>query len=730
MPNEKRIERGEIHPKYWEKTVKEAFKNDPPRIIIELIKNSADSYTRLHKKGKIEPPFEIFVTIFCKKRSPPDIEVLDYAEGMNSKKLKEALKYGTQTSMGEDIEAVTSAEKGIGLKDALMALKDNWLITVNDGIINERKIHPDFKIGFGKENEKITEEERKKIKIPKNGTSIKGTLPSYFSERKFSTICKKLQKHFLLRKLLQDPDYKIYVIDGQTEEKVLLRYIPPQIDKIMLEQSFEIDYNGKKYKIHLTVNKSKKEYDQRKPYGEAGLLFFYGKYSVVDFTFGRFDGDLSFSKFFGEVRMEIEKIIRDPEEAPIVDEKRKGLDPEHPFNRKLFGEINKQLEKIREDDDTSKYSFDEHTKREILKEINKIYKDVKGRGPPPEPPIRPQYFEFYPVYTSLEEYEPKRISLIINSSIISDTLSILLKSNNPNIILKKDKIEISQDKIKEEFIIKQIEIYSERAGSQGEIVATSPEIEHSARMGVEVLENPMFSPKDGFAFVPDKTTIVNGGEKKVILCIDRDVIGNSQEITFFSEGPINCPNKLFIPARKNINERPIKNILKIEIPIKVKGGDHVGEKSIIRASYIDKQYLHKQSDLHVTIVPEPSFGGPLRDVRPSGKSQKKISSFIESEGVIELYYKHPLIKKYMKKDFRSKRDFLVFVADTITREAIKAMVYAGIKENSSRFYIFDTDHPEIEIEDHIIREYYEQGPKLHELFIKLARTFKLGEEEF
>ena len=36
------------------------------------------------------------------------------------------------------------------------------------------------------------------------------------------------------------------------------------------------------------------------------------------------------------VKLEIEKIIRNPEEAALVDEKRRGLDPEHPFNKKLF----------------------------------------------------------------------------------------------------------------------------------------------------------------------------------------------------------------------------------------------------------------------------------------------------------------------------------------------------------------------------------------------------------
>ena len=123
MPKERRIEAGEIHEKFWERTVREAFRNDPLRIAIELIKNAADSYTRLETRESIKPPFEIFVKLYCRKRKPPFIEVLDNAEGIDSKKLKEALKYGTQTSMGEDTEVVTSAEKGIGLKDAMMALE-------------------------------------------------------------------------------------------------------------------------------------------------------------------------------------------------------------------------------------------------------------------------------------------------------------------------------------------------------------------------------------------------------------------------------------------------------------------------------------------------------------------------------------------------------------------------------------------------------------------------------
>jgi hypothetical protein len=43
---------------------------------------------------------------------------------------------------------------------------------------------------------------------------------------------------------------------------------------MVLEDSFEIKYNGYSYPIHMRIYKSKEELEQGKPYGEAGLLFF------------------------------------------------------------------------------------------------------------------------------------------------------------------------------------------------------------------------------------------------------------------------------------------------------------------------------------------------------------------------------------------------------------------------------------------------------------------------
>lgn len=677
----------------------------------------------MHKKGQIAPPFDILVTFFSRRGKPPQIFVLDHAEGMDSKKLKESLKYGTQTSMGEDTEAVTSAEKGIGLKDAMMALDENWLITIKDGLINERNKHVDFRTGIGKEDVGVTIEERRKYGIPLNGTLVQGKLPDYFRKRRTETIIDRLQRHFLMRKLLQNINFRIYVIKGITREKTLLKYQSPKIEKKVLEDHFKVKYNDKTYPIHLTINKCTETLLQGKPYGDSGILFYYGNYSVLDFTFCRFDKDLSFSRFFGEARMEIRELLRDPEEPPLVDAKRRGLDSEHRFNKILCREIDRRLASLQEKEEAAKYSFDEKALRDALKELNKLYSEIRGRGPPPRPPIEPETFAFYPVYASLKEYEAKTVFLIINSDIIGDGLELSIESTNPEIIVKRKfiKIEVVPES---DFIVKQIPLYSEKAEITGEIIAKSilPPTLGSEKMGVEVIANPMFSPSDGVAFVPDKITIVDGGKKKVDLCIEKTLVSDRCNIMLSSEGPIICPGRWTLPTGWGLERYIIKNIAKIEIPLATRGKDNIGEKALIKASYRDRS-----SSLEVTIVPHPSISGLFRGIRASPKSTKRISEFIKAEGILEYYYKHPLVKKYMKRDFMNKSEFLVFVADVLTREATKTVVTSGIEENSSRFRILDIDKPEFEIEQHVIREYFEQGPKMHELFMKLLKSTKLGE---
>jgi len=304
--------------------------------------------------------------------------------------------------------------------------------------------------------------------------------------------------------------------------------------------------------------------------------------------------------------------------------------------------------------------------------------------------------------------------------VVFGELDIHLRSSNPKILVKPSKMKIDEYKTEEDFVVRAIRLYSKEAGSRGEIVAESDSPEHSTKIGVEVLVNPIFSPENGFAFVPNRTTIVDGGAKKVVLCVDKDVVDGSKEINLFSQDPIGCPGGWLLPDLENLEERLLRNILKLEIPITVNGIGHIGEKAAIVATYQDKT-----CNLRISIVHKPSIGGLLRDIRFSEKDTKLISDFIEEEGILEVYQKHPLIKKYMKGRFKNRADFLVFVADVMTREVVRSFVMGGIRENLSRFPIYDSEHPEPDIETYVTQEYYEHGPGLHEAFKKLVSSLKL-----
>ena len=137
------------------------------------------------------------------------------------------------------------------------------------------------------------------------------------------------------------------------------------------------------------------------------------------------------------------------------------------------------------------------------------------------------------------------------------------------------------------------------------------------------------------------------------------------------------------------------------------------------------EYSHYLLDLF-GLTQERHVGYFWRTIKFSSRETNKISGFIEEKGRLEIYYKHPLIKKYIsKKGLKNRIDFLTFVADIITREAIKSIVNSAIKEN--KFIIFDIDRPELEIEEYITNKYYNEGPKMHALFIELVRGLKLEE---
>lgn len=708
-----------ITPRYWKRNVKEAFKNDPIRIVIELIKNSADSYFRLKERGEISPPFKIWANVRKHRGNPPFIEVRDQAEGMSYEKLKGALAYGTDVT-----DYTGTAEKGIGLKDSLMAMAPNGsILTIKDGKLSGYKIQ---KVGYLTplaKDETVTEEKREDIEIPSNGTIVKGTMPEYFSPKTYSTLVDHLSKHFLLRKLLQHSEFEIYLKNAWTGKITKLAYKEPKIDKTLLDERFKIKYDGRDYKADIKIHRSKEKIKKRKPIGKGGLIFYYSDYSVIEHTLGDYSRNPVTDQIFGEVKLYIKDLIESGE--ILVDEKRRGLDTTHSFNNKLMKQVNKKLEKVIEmEKEESKYTVDDSKKKDILKKLNEIGEEAIGKGPkkPARIPKEPNTFTFSKPYMTIKELEEKNNYLIVNSDIVPPSgLEIKLGSDNPDIKIKrKNKLILEQEDFEEnEFLIRSVPVFCKKPGVNGEIFAETED--EKEVVGIESIENPIFNPEDGFEFIPNKTTIVDNGEKDVDLIIDSEVItNNSREIKFGSSSmELGCPGKRKLPKKSNLDKYRIRDILKVPIPIKVKGEGNVGKNGKISAKYEDKS-----SEISVKVVQNPLFGGLFRDIEFSPKDSREVVDF--EEGILNVYHEHPLMKKYMNKDgFRKKKDFLVFTADSLTREACRAIIETAIDRGSSQYAILDQDNPEPEIREHYLNQYYENGSKFHDLFFDLLKNFEI-----
>jgi hypothetical protein len=728
----------EIDPRQWRKQIKAGIGNSPIRILVELITNSIDSYKRLKDKGLVKPPVKVLVK-YIPTRESAWIEVKDEAEGMNYRKLMKSLKYGAAVS-GLEKGSLVRGAMGIGLKDSCIAMKDSRIISIKDDKISEVKVWMDkipYKEPIRKE-EVINDEERKKLGIKNNGTIVKGILDKNYLFKNFriegfkippaQEVEKLLTKHFMLRKILQIPEYEIFFLGPDYDSPRKLTYSPPE-GKILKEEQFEIsDAIFGKFKVRLLVKKAKEDLSQIGEFRDGGLVHYYGEYAVVDCTLWGFENDPFAKKMFGEVYIEgFDKLLR--KEEDVLDEKRRGLNQRHPFIEKLSLEIATRLkilvEKERETGKIAEYNFDESSKINALKELNKIAKQeiAGGKEPIEKPlPIKPETISFYPIAsTEIKVYEEKTIYLVINEKIAKkEMIKINCTTENirvtPNEFLVDKKSMYSYTKNGDKYLVKTIKLYSENVNCEGMLTATFGNFTDS--INIKVIDNPKLYPPNGFAFFPPETKIVVGNEKNIDLVIEKDLIGSQNKIKL--EFEVDNPN---IFCKKCIEfsidtKRDILGNKVIVLPIPVKGLK-MNEKGSITTTYKDKK-----AEVKVKVV-SPFGEGLFKEIKiVEEEVGHEISYFNKMEAIIYVYAKHPLVLRYKeKKDFQKQPDFLTFIADTITRTVCWEIVKNRKEKGSLEILNPKTENEEMEHD--YKRIYFEHGGRMHDILIPFLKTLKI-----
>jgi hypothetical protein len=711
-----------VDERFWRKATKDL---DAIRIAVELALNSGDSYSRLKQQGLAKPPFEIWVKYAQVVQYAGSIEVKDEAEGMDSKQIRKSLTYGAATS-GIDKGFSVRGAMGLGLKDSFMAMKKSNMISVKDGQISEF----DFVMEEGRpyivpvrEDEVISDQERKKLGIPKNGTIVRGLLPPEFKKLKLEQFKQSLTSHFMMRKILQINDYELLVGDGSFFTSFERLMYKPPIGRLLMSKSFTISYAPfGDFEISLSVKKATKDLSLHGDFRDAGLVHYHDDYAVIDCTLWGFENDPFARSLFGEVQIRNFSVFLNKEED-VIDEKRRGLNKKHPFVEKLVFEIDTRLRHIIDQERKSlqeeMFSLNQSSVREALRELNNVAKEEGALGKVYIPhALKTKTMVFSPNFVEAFEYLEKTIYLVINPLIVNEDRKISINSDNSKIDVHPQEIILSEQEIEsKKCVVKRVTIIGKEAGLKGQIGAEI--CEHIAIAGVNVAENPMLRPSGGFAFVPAETKIVDHNEKKVSLIIDKDLIKINNDIRntillSTSNPKISCSEKFELPDKlDSLMLGP--QMIRLQIPIV---GEGPGEKSKVQAQFQDAR-----AELSVEVLLPFETHGLFRSIEfVPGEGVNTICYFDGEAGKIFIYYTHPLVEKYWSKDREKSIDFLVFAADTVARlicwEILKK------KEKRGALEIMNRENMLNEMQTHFDEIYFKRGRQLHNVLINLIKTLK------
>lgn len=679
--------------RFWERarwTIK-----SPERLLVELVTNSVDSYKRLRAVNR-EASGVVQVSYHATDSGETKIEVKDNAEGISFEKLRIAIEeYGEDTS-GLSKGIPVRGTIGVGLKDVGILMKNCRVITVHKGKLNECIIYRENGMPYAdypRVNETISYVERKKLKIEKNGTIVRGILPRDPSfARDFKTLYKHLCRHYMLRKVNRlSKKYRIILKDKRNQK--VLRYIPPKGEVLYNEEHY-IQYGGVNFLVKITIRKADRRLGQSGNFREGGLIIVYNEDAVADCSLFGFDADSYASRLFGKVEIKVEafkvaKLFH--VKRPIIDEKRrKGLNPDHPFVQRLTSEVQKHLRVIIESEREAKKGLKESVIKSrdalnrVISKFNtmarkelEIPKDITVFPLPPywTTPELPSFFKFYYDDIGILQHHTTIVGLGILPGIVPDGSPITITSSNPAIRVTPNIIFVDSTKAVRGLIRERVELLGSGLGVKAKITAKHDG--QTDEMAVKVIENPILNPEDGFSFIPDKLTIPDGRKKNTDLIIDLALVkkGKSSEVTFTSSNPkIQCPRDMWIfPGLK----KKVVGGKVMRLPVSL-SGTGVKTRGIVTASL-----KKRRATLDVEVVRRRRTKGMFSDFKFSKEENLPvISEYDPKTGIITIFKKHPMYKKH---EDMGKTLLRVFVTDTIIRTACEAVVREGIRKQSARF---------------------------------------------
>lgn len=564
--------------------------------LIELITNSNDSYGRLGQQNR-----RIVVT-YEKDKFKCKFSVIDEAEGQSLEDFGENFtKYWKPSDIAED-----NSQRGYfgkGAKDALGYMSEGHIASFKDGRFILCTIYFDDEHVLCYEvlrDCKTTTVLRKQYGIKENGTVASFVADPQSDEKvkvpQFNTVHDELANHYLLRKILQDDNIKLILINqkGRKKDKRRLVYVEPK-GQFITSENFIIRYNDyEPFNIQMNISRSETTLSQKDKGDtrQGGLLLVDEKDVVLDISLFNYDYDPVASKLYGEVVINgFRKLLKDNE--IVLSPERDGLITSHPFVSSLIKELNKKLDRVVQKEKERLQRFDvteinkEHQMRqkEFCRILNKIAEkelEFEVETVAKDLPYPLNGFYMYPETTQVASESNSVFTLRIDTKKVKSGTWINLKSTNPTFKFdnKDDRLMVPTPKKKKgkpaddaHIVTKHITVRGTKPHETGKIIAQAPDRTATSKL---YITPPKDLNDEGIAFQYDNIVVPPGKPRKIMLFASPKVIKTGDVIKFESDNThvhVNM-NEIVVDQSTDMS----KGILKYDFEI---WGEGEGQEAVI-----------------------------------------------------------------------------------------------------------------------------------------------------
>jgi len=528
--------------RYVARQLKKGTRGNIIKALAELIKNADDTYDRAKADaGKIEIGY--WKLKKTQRRSISGFYVRDWGQGMNQHIAVQAYKhYGEDTSTGGRNAAI-----GVGGKDALLDMRDCYVLTVNNSIplvieIRTDPAHNDLESRIVRPEDTDRRFELFNARISRhasplgsgeNGTVVAFRIPGSQSGPRLETVVEGLSNYYTLRTVMEDPTRKVELLDVETGQRKLLSHPILEAESVC-KKEFVIEYKGEQYQIELKIKRHNGTLNKDKESGYA-LLVTDERGAVLDNTMAGFEDIQAANPFFGTVVIKNWRKLYQVDETVLTDN-REGLDYNNDFNRDLRKNLYQILKKLVEEKEGGEGTdLNKDLRRKVLRAFSRINElvrkeDLQMVESEEEVEISPEGMAFSPSRISLTIRHKRYVSLLINAEKVPPGSEIGLSMSGHGIEIAPDDRLITSSSYDEQ-TTQRVSLTITARELSGSAIITAKFQQLQAQIEATVVPEEDLQPAYGFAFVPDSKTILTGPKKRLKLVIDTRIVPQRSLVT-------------------------------------------------------------------------------------------------------------------------------------------------------------------------------------------------------